>query len=103
VQEEDAVEGVRARALLLRTEVHSRWLGIQTAYRAIAIQETSRTAAREQLRLAQDRYRLGSGTALEVTDAQAAVGRAEADYVNAVYDYHRALAALEAAVGRPLR
>ena len=37
------------------------------------------------------------------SDAQTAVQRAEGDYVNAVYDYHKAVAALEAAVGRPLR
>ena len=43
------------------------------------------------------------GTSLEVSDAQNAVQRAEGDYVNAVYDYHKAIAALEAAVGRPLR
>jgi len=59
--------------------------------------------AREQLQLAQDRYRLGSGTALEVADAQNAVTRAEVDYVSAVYDYHLAVVALEASVGRPLR
>jgi len=29
--------------------------------------------------------------------------RAETNYVNAIYDYHKALATLEAAVGRPLR
>ena len=45
----------------------------------------------------------GAGTALEVSDAQNAVQQAEGDYVNAVYDYHKAIAALEAAVGRPLR
>ncbi len=67
------------------------------------MQAQSRDAARDQLRLAQDRYRLGSGTALEVSDAQNSVQRAEGDYVNAIYDYHKALAALEAAVGRPLR
>ncbi|HEU4699264.1 MAG TPA: TolC family protein [Gemmatimonadales bacterium] len=103
VQQEDAAEGVRARALQVRTDVQARWLGLQTAYRAIGVQQTSRDAAREQLRLAQDRYRLGSGTALELADAQNAVARAEGDYVSAVYDYHKALAALEAAVGRPLR
>jgi hypothetical protein len=27
----------------------------------------------------------------------------EFEYVNALYDYHKAVAALEAAVGRPLR
>ena len=100
---EDAVEAVRGRELAVRAEVQARWLGVQTAYRAIAVQRANQDAAREQLRLAQDRYRRGSGSAPEVSDAQAAVTRAEGDYVNAIYDYHRAIAALEFAVGRPLR
>jgi len=102
-QELDAEESVRAQGLLVRTNVHSRFLALETAFKAIAVQAQSRDAARDQLRLAQDRYRLGSGTALEVSDAQNSVQRAEGDYVNAVADYHKALAALEAAVGRPLR
>ena len=102
-QEDDAEEEVRARRLQVRTDVHSRYLGLETSFRAIAVQGASREAARDQLRLAQDRYRLGAGTALEVSDAQNSVQRAEGDYVNAVYDYHKAIAALEAAVGRPLR
>src|SRR5207237_695982 len=61
------------------------------------------TPAAEQLQLATERYRVGSGTFFELLDAQVAALRAETDYVNAVYDYHKALAALEAAVGRPLR
>ena len=101
--QKDADESVRAQALQVRANVHARYLGLETAYRTIALQERSRAAAREQLRLAQDRYRVGIGTALEVTDAQTAVQRAEGDYVNTVYEYHRAIAALEAAVGRPLR
>lgn len=102
-QEDDVEEAVRARRLQVRTDVHSRYLALQTSYQAIGVQGTSREAARDQLRLAQDRYRVGAGTALELSDAQAAVQRAEGDYVNAVYDYHKAIAALEAAVGRPLR
>jgi outer membrane protein len=94
---------VRAQGLQVRANVHARYLGLETAYRTIGLQERGRAAAREQLRLAQDRYRVGIGTALEVTDAQTAVQRAEGDYVNAVFEYHRAIAALEAAVGRPLR
>ena len=73
------------------------------SFQAIAVEAANREAARDQLRLAQDRYRLGAGTSLEVSDAQNAVQQAEGDYVNAVYDYHKAVAALEAAVGRPLR
>jgi outer membrane protein len=100
---DDAEEEVRARALQVATDVRARFLGLETAFRAIPVQEANRTAALEQLLLSQERFRLGSGSALEVSDAQAAVQRAEGDYVNAVYAYHRAIAALEFAVGRPLR
>jgi len=102
-QRDDAEESVRARGLQVRTDVQGRFLALETAYRTIAVQQASRDAAREQLRLAQDRYRLGSGTALELSDAQNAIQRAEGDYVNAIYSYHIALADLELAVGRPLR
>ncbi|MGE0352339.1 MAG: TolC family protein [Gemmatimonadales bacterium] len=102
-QQEDVSEQVRARGLQVRAEVEARYLGLQTSFRAIAVQQANREAARDQLRLAQDRYRLGSGTSLELSDAQNALTRAEGDYVNAVYDYHKAVAALEAAIGRPLR
>ena len=102
-QRDDAEEARRARELQVRTDVESRYLSLQTSWRAIGVQEKSRQAAAERLRLAQDRYRLGSGTALELTDAQNAVTRAEGDYNTAVYAYHRAYSALEAAVGRRLR
>ena len=101
--EDDADESARARRLQVRSDVHARYLGLQTSYQAIGVQAANREAARDQLRLAQDRYRLGAGTSLEVSDAQNAVQQAEGDYVNAIYDYHKAIAALEAAVGRPLR
>jgi outer membrane protein len=102
-QQQDLQESVRARGLQLETDVSGAFLTLQTTHQAIAIQDTSRTAAREQLQLATERYRVGSGTFFELLDAQVAALRAETDYVNAVYDYHKALAALEAAVGRPLR
>ncbi len=102
-QRDDLRESVRARQLQVRTDVHARFLALETDYRAIAVQVANRDAARDQLRLAQDRYRLGSGSALEVSDAQNSVQRAEGDYVNSVYAYHKAIAALELAVGRSLR
>ena len=102
-QAADAEEAVRARALGIETEVSQAFLTLETAYRAIAIQDTNRTAGREQLELATERYKVGSGTFFELLDAQVRGLQAETDYVNAVYDYHKALAALEAAVGRPLR
>jgi len=94
---------VRARGLAVQTEVSQAFLTLQSAYRAIAIQDTNHAAAQEQLQLATERYRVGSGTFFELLDAQVAALRAESEYVTAVYDYHKALAALEGAVGRPLR
>jgi len=102
-QQQNLEESVRARGLQLQTDVNGAFLTLQTTYQTIAIQDTNRTAAREQLQLATERYRVGSGTFFELLDAQVAALRAETEYVNAVYDYHKALAALEAAVGRPLR
>jgi outer membrane protein len=100
---QDAREAVRARELQVRTDVSQAYYTLVTAHETIGIQENNRTAAAEQLRLATERYRVGSGTFFELLDAQVAAQRAEADYVNAVYLYHQAIAALEAAVGRPLR
>ena len=102
-QRDDLAESVRARGLEVRTGVSEAFLTLQTAYRAVAIQDTNRTAAREQLQLATERYRVGSGTFFELLDAQVAQLNADNDYVGAVYDYHKAVAALEAAVGRRLR
>jgi len=102
-QQQDLEESVRARGLQVHTDVSQAYLTVTTDYRTIAIQDTNRAAAREQLQLATERYRVGSGTFFELLDAQVAQLRAESDYVNAVYDYHKAVAALEAAVGRPLR
>jgi len=100
---DDAREQVEGQRLLVRTNVTQAYYGLVAAYQAIGIQETNRVAAQEQLRLATERYRVGSGTFFELLDAQVAAQRAEADYVNAIYAYHRAIASLEGAVGRPLR
>ncbi len=101
--EDDAREAVRARRLDVSGTIQARLGSVRTAFEAARIQDVNRTLAREQIQLAQDRYRIGQGNALELADAQNAVTQAEADYVTAVYDYHQAVVALEAAVGRPLR
>ncbi len=100
---QDLEEGVRARGLGLQTEVSQAFLTLQAAHQAVAIQDTNRVLGREQVQLATDRYRVGSGTFFELLDAQVAALRAETEYIAAVYDYHRAVASLEAAVGRRLR
>lgn len=100
---DDLEEAVRQRGLAVQTEVSQFFLTLTTLHQAIAIQDTNRTAAREQLQLATERYRVGSGTFFELLDAQVTAQRAEFEYVNAIYDYHKSLAALEASVGQSLR
>ncbi len=100
---DDAREAVRGTELQVRTDVSQAYYGLQAAYEAISIQGRNQEAAGEQLRLATERYRVGSGTFFELLDAQLAAQQAEADYINAIYAYHRAIATLENAVGRPLR
>ncbi|HET7039545.1 MAG TPA: TolC family protein, partial [Gemmatimonadales bacterium] len=102
-QADDAREQMEARRLQVRTDVSQAYYALQTAYQTIGIQQASRVAAQEQLRLATERYRVGSGTFFELLDAQVAAQRADADLINAIYAYHRSVSALEAAVGRPLR
>ncbi len=100
---DDARESVRARELDVSTAVTQAYYGLRAAHEAIEIQEQNKTAAAEGLRLATERYRVGSGTFFELLDAQLAAQNADRDYINAVYTYHQSIATLESAVGRPLR
>ncbi|HEY4099767.1 MAG TPA: TolC family protein [Gemmatimonadales bacterium] len=96
-------ESLRAQQLATDAQIQSQLLAVTTAWQRIGIQDSNRVTARQQLQLAQDKYRIGNGSVLDVSAAQTAMTQAEADYVNAIYDYHLAVVALEAAVGRPLR
>jgi outer membrane protein TolC len=69
----------------------------------VTLQDQNATRAREELSFAEERYRAGAASFLDVTTSRGTFAQAQMDRVNAVYDYHRAFAALEAAVGRPLR
>lgn len=93
----------RARELQLRQEVTAAYLTLRTAQQTVALQEQNAVRAREELRLAEERYRVGASTFLEVTEARASFERAESERITAIYDFHSAFAALESAVGRPLR
>jgi outer membrane protein len=99
----DARYRVREQELKLTADVTSAYRNLTTAYQTVRLQEQNSIAAREALALAQERFRVGANTFVDVTQARADYERAETDRINAIYDYHKAFAALEAAVGRPLR
>ena len=100
---DDAHLAIRGQELAVRAEVTSAYLALVAAYQTIALQQNNKAASAEALTLATERYRVGSGTFIELLDARVTAERADADYVIATYDYHRAFASLENAVGRPLR
>jgi outer membrane protein len=102
-QEDDLRQQVRARELQVRSDVVAAFHALEASFRAVAIQDANRRAAAEAFDLATQRYRVGSGSFLEQLDARLAADRADADYITAVYQYHRSIAALEQAVGRTLR
>jgi outer membrane protein TolC len=55
--------------------------------------------ARENYRLVRARAAQGDATSAEITDAEAALTKAEQDHMNSIYDYLSALAKLEYAMG----
>lgn len=98
----DAQENRRAEELRLRTAVNTAYDDLMTQSRVVQIETRNREVATEQLELARERYRLGAANFLELLEAQSSLAQAERDYLNAVYDFHNALSALEAAVGERL-
>jgi outer membrane protein len=103
VQKDNAEYQVRTQELALRTNVTQAFLNIQTDLQTVALQEQNAQKALEELTFAQEKYKVGTATFVEVTQARGTYTQALSDRVNAIYTYHKDFAALESAVGRPLR
>ncbi len=79
----------------LKANVTQAYLNVK-AYQEIAeINETNLEAASEDLRLAQERYKIGAGTLIEVINAQLAMTQARSNLVAAKYNARIARAYLE--------
>jgi outer membrane protein len=98
VAEANASETKRA----VEANLSQRLAELDAARERIEITQTSVAAAREDLRVQQERYRLGASTIVDVLLSQEALNQAEVDVVNARFDYLRAKAQLEALIGRKL-
>ncbi len=103
VAEDDARLRLRSERLRVRTAVQAGYLSLTAAYRAVGLEERNAELAAEQLRLARERYRVGSASFVELMEAETLKARADRSYLLSVYAYHEALATLEAAVGQSLR
>ncbi|HEX9653820.1 MAG TPA: TolC family protein [bacterium] len=87
------------RQRTLRLQVKQAYLNLKAYQEITVINERNLRSAEEDNRLAQERYRVGAGTQLEVTDAQVSLTRARVNLVNVRYDALIAQAQLQAAMG----
>ena len=83
-------------------DVTAALAALNSARLRIGITQTSVVAGQEDLRVQQERYRLGAATIVDVLTSQEALDQAEVDAVTARFDYVRARAELSALIGRPL-
>jgi outer membrane protein len=98
VAEADASDAQRS----VQADLITRLAELDAARQRIDITKVSVAAATEDLRVQQERYRLGASTIVDLLTSQEALNPAEVDVVNARFDYLRAKAQLEALIGRKL-
>jgi len=75
---------------------------LRAAQVQIGITRTSVDAATENLRVEDERYKVGAATIVDVLTAQASLAQAGVNEVNARFAYLNAKAQIEAIIGRPL-
>jgi outer membrane protein TolC len=94
-----AKENLADRQRNLRLEVEQALLALQAAKEITKINEDNLKSSEEDLRLAQERYRVGAGTLLDIINAQFNLTNSQATLVSAKYDMMIARAQLKAAMG----
>jgi outer membrane protein len=75
---------------------------LSTAFEQITIARDNMAAATEDLRVQNERYRVGAATILDLLTSQAALTQAQVNVVQTQFNYLIARAQLEATVGRTL-
>jgi outer membrane protein len=84
----------------LRTAVHSVILQLDQSQKRIEAQSKTVEQAERGYKIATTRFLSGSGTQLEVNDAQLALTQAKVNRIQAIYDYLVASAELDQLLGR---
>src|SRR5262249_52007923 len=83
----------------LRFDVSAALLDVKAAAAAVEVARSGESLAREELAQAEDRFRAGVASTIELTQAQDAVARASEQYIASVYDHNLAKASLARALG----
>lgn len=90
---------VTQMASAVRLQVREAFLNLTAAGDRVQVSRESASQIEESLRILRDRYETGLATITDVLATETAHARAQRDYLNAVFDYRMAYAALELATG----
>jgi outer membrane protein TolC len=106
VQSSARLEAAEARIddtrRLINAQLTQQFAALHSARIRLEIAQASRAAAEEDLRVQQERYRLGAAIIVEVMNSQVNLDQAEVDAVQARLDYQLARAQIEAIIGREI-
>jgi len=80
--------------------IQQSYLDLKEAGERIPVAELTVKQAKENLNIANGRYKAGVGNPIEVTDAEVSLTNAKTAYIEALYDYKVAKASLVKAMGR---
>jgi TolC family type I secretion outer membrane protein len=94
----EAQRDMMKQSILL--EVNQAFADLESASARVDVMEKTLQKARENLDIAQGRYKAGVGPYIEITDAQLSSVNSETDHIKALYDYHLAIAQLMKAMGQ---
>lgn len=102
VQRDNAQAQAADTRRLVRAQLTQQIAALETAYAQIDIATVNVAAATEDLRVQQERYRVGAGTILDLLTSQSALTQAQTNLVQTRFNYLIARAQLEALVGHSL-
>ncbi|HWR07368.1 TolC family protein [Sporomusa sp.] len=83
----------------IEQEVRQSYLNMKEAEKRLKTTDVAVNKANEDLYIAQETYKAGVGTNLDVIDAQLALTQAKTNHVQALYDYNVNKASLDKAIG----
>jgi outer membrane protein TolC len=90
---------IRQLELKIYNEVYTSRLSLDAVRERIAVTEKSIDEAKESLRIEQEKYSLGSGTVVDVLDAQSALLQAQTNYCHALAEWNISFAQLRFYIG----
>jgi outer membrane protein len=85
-----------------RLDIRKAVLDLEASAKRVDVSEQNIIAAREEQRLAEERYNLGAGTLLDLIIANANLAQAESTRVDAIFGFYLAVHQLEYLIGEEL-